>query len=182
MTAYICFKIKPYMNIISKFTVGSEQGIDQLFDLKRTELKQMYGNIIEPLQLDTYIESQLDRRNAINELNDLNTQMIIVFVDNEPAGYAVMKSTFHQPKILSEKKAVQISSFFILQEYDTPETRQSLWQKCLSVTRSYHHWIEVLQTNPLITFLESCEFKIDEQLRMEPFDIPSYSMIRQINP
>jgi hypothetical protein len=106
--------------------------------------------------------------------------MITVFDDDKPVGYVIIKSSFNQPAILGDKKAVQISAFFILAEYNNLDTRHSLWQKCLSVTRSYNHWIEVLQNDPLIPFLESCDFKIYEQLKMSPFELPSYIMIRQL--
>ncbi|KQT31537.1 hypothetical protein ASG22_18620 [Chryseobacterium sp. Leaf405] len=169
------------MDIISKFTVGSEKSIDQLFDLKKIQLKEMYQDILDHHQLDIYIKTQLNRRDAINELNDLSTQMITVFVDDEPVGYAIIKSSFNQPKILDGKKAVELSSFFILSEHNNYEIRLSLWQKCFSVTRSYCHWIEILQNNPLISFLEGLNFRIHEKLKMKPFEVPSYLMIREIN-
>ncbi|SDQ96952.1 hypothetical protein SAMN05421664_2907 [Chryseobacterium soldanellicola] len=64
------------MDIISKFTVASEQGIDLLCELKELQLREMYKGQIEPEKLNELIESELNRRAAINELNDLSAQMV----------------------------------------------------------------------------------------------------------
>ena len=166
------------MNIISKFAVGSDEGIDQLFSLRVHQLKDMYNNLLEFQELENYIKEQLDHRAIINDLNDLSTQLIMTFVENKPVGYIILKNSYDQPKFLADKKAIQIKSFFILSKYDSIETRQSLWQKCFSVTRSYNHWIELPQNDPSISFLEKCEFKIIKQCKMKPFGIPSHIPVR----
>jgi predicted acetyltransferase len=166
------------MNIISKFAVGSDESIDQLFSLREYQLKDTYENLLESQELKNYIKEQLDHKTTINELNDLSTQLIMTFVENKPVGYIILKNSYYQPKVLADKKAIQIISFFILSEYDNIETRQSLWQKCFSVTRSYNHWIELPKNDPSISFLAKCEFKIIEQCEMKPFNIPSHVMVR----
>lgn len=166
------------MNIISKFTVGSDEGIDQLISLREKQLKNIYGNILELQELENYSKEQLDHRVISNELNDISTQLIIAFSNNKPVGFIIVKNCYHQPKILADKKAIHVVSFFILSAYDNMETRQSLWQKCFSVTTSYSHWIELPQNDPSIAFLEKCDFKIIEQCEMKPFNIPSHIMVR----
>ncbi len=166
------------MNIVSKFTVGSEDGIGQLFFLREAQIREMYANVTPPSGLLIYIKAELNYESAINELNDLSTQMIIVSVDNEPVGFAIFKHSPNFPDILLGKKALHYSSFFILPEHDLPEVCSSLWQKCLSVTKSYDaHWIEVLENDPLIPFLESCGFIKHTQSLMPPFDQRSFIMI-----
>lgn len=166
------------MNIISKFAVGSDEGIDQLFSLREHQLKDMYENLLGSQELENYMKKDLDHRTTVNDLNDLSTQLIMTFIENKPVGYIIMKNSYDQPKFLADKKAIQIKSFFILSEYDSIETRQSLWKKCFSITRSYNHWIELPQNDPSISFLERCEFKIIEQSKMKPFGIPSHIMVR----
>ena len=166
------------MNIISKFAVGSDEVIDQLFSLRVHQLKLMYEDQLEVQALENYLQEELDHRTTINELNDLSTQLIMTFIDNKAVGYIILKNSYYQPESLADKKAIQIKSFFILSEYDTIETRQSLWQKCFSVTRSYSHWIELPHKDPSLSFLEECEFKIVEQSTMKPFDFPSHIMVR----
>lgn len=166
------------MNIISKFAVGSDEGIDQLFSLIEHQLKDTYEGVLDPQELENYIKEQLGHKTTINYLNDLSTQLIMTFIDDRPTGYIILKNSYYQPRSLADKRAIQIVSFFILSEYDNDETRQSLWQKCLSVTRSYDHWIQLPQNDPSIAFLKKCEFKVVEQCEMKPFNIPSHIMIR----
>lgn len=165
-------------NIISKFAVGSDESVDQLFSLREQQLKDTYENLVELQELKKYIKEELDDRIVINDLNDISTQLIITFIENKPVGYIVMKNCYYQPKILADKKAIHIVSFFILSTYDNAETRKSLWQKCLSVTKSYSHWIELPQDDRSVAFLEKCDFKIIEQCEMKPFNIPSHIMVR----
>jgi len=147
------------MNIISKFTVGSEKGIDIFLSLKEVHLTEMYSALVDSVKLKSYIENELDRRTAINDLNDLSTQLIVVFDNNDDKalGYAVIRNNFNQPTILEDKRAVNLS-FFIISEYNIPEVQESLWQKCLSVTKSYSHWIELPASDPLVSFFESSGF------------------------
>ncbi|GGG64925.1 hypothetical protein [Epilithonimonas arachidiradicis] len=166
------------MNIISKFTVGSERGVDLLLELKEVQLKEMYQDLLDANELEIFLENELDRRTIINELNDLSTQLIIVFQEEKAVGYAILKNSFEQPKILEGQKAIQFS-FFVLHDYHKSEVFQSLWEKCLSVTRNYSHWTEIPENDLLIPTLESFGFNISEQLLLKPFDLPGYVMIRK---
>lgn len=166
-----------YMSIISKFTVGSEEGIDLLFDLKRLQFKQMYEGIMKPEEIDRLIDKKLDRREAIKELNALTTQMVMVFENDKPAGYAIIKSSYEQPDILEDKKAAHLT-FYIAADHISQEVYDSLWQKCLSITRSYAHWIELPQKNPLIPFFESSQFELCEQSHLKKLNMPSHIMVR----
>ncbi|MCJ8154696.1 hypothetical protein MKJ01_13070 [Chryseobacterium sp. SSA4.19] len=168
------------MNIISKFTVGSEEGIDRFLVLKQAHLNEIYDNLIDPLTLNTYIENELDRRTAINDLNDLRTQLIIVFDDEEALGYAMIRNTFNQPTVLEDKRAVCLS-FFILSGYNTQEICLSLWHKCLSVTKNYSHWVELPANSALIPFFENVGFTLAGQSKLKPFNLSSQIMIRQNN-
>lgn len=168
------------MYIISKFTVGSEKGIDIFLSLKQAHLNETYNGLADPIKVKSYIENELHRRTAINNLNDLSTQLIVAFdIDHDRAlGYTIIRSNFQQPAILEGKRAVSLS-FFILPEYNTQQVRQSLWQKCLSVTKNVSHYIELPVDHPLITFFESLEFKVAEKSKLQPFDIVSQIMVRE---
>jgi predicted acetyltransferase len=172
-------EIEQSMNIISKFTLGSEKGIDIFLSLKEAHLNEMYKGLVDPIRLKSYIGTELDRRTAINNLNDLSTQLIVVFdIDDDRAlGYAIIRNNFHQPSILQGKRAVNLS-FFILPEYNIQKVQQSLWQKCFSITKNYSHCIELPADNPLISFFESLEFKVAEESKLQPFDITSQIMVR----
>lgn len=169
------------MDIISKFTIASEEGLSYLFDLRKAQYNQMYQHSISQEALNNYIATQLDHKEAILELNDLSTQMLSVFVKNQPVGYVLIKQT-PSPGVLENLKVINYASFFIRPEYHQAEIMESLWNKSFSLTRNYDAiWIEVLQDDPLISSLEQWGFKIEEQSLMAPFGKASYIMIRRNN-
>jgi len=168
------------MNIRSEFTVGSEYGIDLLFELKEVQLNTMYGERIDAERRNAHIENELNRRAAINELNDFTTQMIITFEEHKALGYAIIKNSYETPNSLKDKKALRIYCY-ILPEYQNAEVVQSIWQKSLSANRNYSYWIEVLQNDPLIPLLESLGFRISETSELKPFNLPSYILIIEPN-
>lgn len=92
------------MNLISKFVVASEYGIDLLLDLKETELKNLYKDIIDEARLNAFLENELNRRATINYLNDLSTQLIIVFEDEKALGYTIVENSYERPSVLEDKK------------------------------------------------------------------------------
>lgn len=167
------------MDIVSKFTIASDEGLYNLFLLKETQIREMYNSSVPEEQLEEYIEQQLSEKDAVNDLNNLSTQMVTVFIEGVPVGYAIMRQSLSEIEILASQKAIHYGSFYIIAEYNNAETRASLWNKCLSVTRSYDIiWIELLQSDPLISFLADCGFKIQEESEMKPFNKPSYILIR----
>jgi len=167
------------MDIVSKFMVASEESINDLFFLKKARYKDMYGNIVRPDQLNPYIDEQLDYGNAVRELNNFNNQTIIVYFKNEPAGFALIQQTAGYPEALKGKRTLNYSCFYILSKYDNNETRDSLWQKCLSAGRmSDAVWIEALQSDPFVPFLEDRGFEVHERSYMLPFEQPSYILIQ----
>ena len=168
------------MDIEVKFTIGSEEGIGQLFFLQNAQIRGQYEDVTDSGQLDLYIKEKLNHRNVINDLNDLSTQLLVLFVESKPAGYTIIRNSFERPEVLEGKRVINYSSFYILPEYNNPETRQALWKKCVSITRTFDeaYWIETLQSDPLVPFFEECGFAIHEQSVMKPFDQPSVVLIK----
>lgn len=167
------------MDIVSKFTIATEEGLGHLFSLRKAQFNQWYNHTVDVESLNQYISTQLNQREATLELNNLSTQMLSVFVKEEPVGYVIIQQV-PSPDSLKELKVINYSPFFILLSHNTTEVRESLWNKCLSLTRNYDAiWIEVLQDDVQIPFLEQCGFKIEEQRFMPPFGKPSYIMIRR---
>jgi len=167
------------MDIVSKFTIASEEGLHNLAMLKEAQIRGMYSGSVEADDLEKYINQQLDEKNAVNDLNNLSTQMVTVFAENKPVGYAIMKHSVNRPDALVDQKAINYNAFYVMPEYDHTEIKQSLWNKCLSVTNKYDAiWIEVYQNDPIIPFLESCGFQMHAQSKIEPFGKDSHILIR----
>lgn len=167
------------MDITTKFTIASEEGLKNFFFLRDARISGMYEEDIEEYRLNEYRENQHDHKEAVNELNNLTTQMVTVFVKNAAAGYFLLKHSV-PPEPLKGKKVTFLESFYILPEYDKHEVRQTLWNKCTSITRAYDAlWTEMLQEDPFLPYLKHQGFTIHAPAKMKPFDKASYILIRK---
>lgn len=148
------------MNIISKFTVGSEEGISDLITIIDSSVYTLHKEFVAEEDIKKYIANNIDPRKMINDLNDLSNQLIIMYADDQPAGYSILKSGLSHPELPEGKRATEIS-FVILSEFDSPETRQSLWKKCRSAASFTDIiWLNILVHDPLLEFLKESGFTI----------------------
>lgn len=168
------------MEVISKFTIGSDEGVDDLFTIIKSSVNNIYKEHVSEEDIQKYIE-EWDPRKMINELNDLSNQLIITYVDQQPVGYGIIKSGSAYPGFSEEKRITELE-FVLLQEYDTPEIRQSLWKKCRSaVSFTDIIWSNIFTEDPLLEFLKETGFTVKENSRTNPFQIPSYIIEMQIS-
>ncbi|MBT2622677.1 MULTISPECIES: hypothetical protein [Chryseobacterium] len=163
------------MEIISKFTVGSDQGIDNLFAVMRPYIRNAYHENISPEKIEEYLSEHVEYRKMINILNDLSTQLIMVFADNEPVGYCLFKSGSTYSGSSEGKRMTEIIDFAILPEYDQPEVRQSLWSKSRSaITFTDSIWISIAENSPIISFLKDHGFIFKENIILKAFSLPGH--------
>lgn len=168
------------MNIISKFTVGSEEGISDLITIIDSSVYALYKELIPEEDIKKYIKNDIDPRKMINELNDLSNQLIITYVDGQPAGYSIIKSGSGHPVLPQEKKATEIN-FVLLPEFDSAETRQSLWKKCrAAVSFTEIVWINMMVHDPLLAFLKESGFSVAADATSVPFQLPSHILQLEI--
>lgn len=168
------------MKVISKFTVGSDEGVDDLFTIIKSSVDTIYKEFISQEQINQYIEGW-DPRKMINELNNLSNQLIITYADQKPVGYGILKSGSGYPGFPEEKRLTELH-FVIIPEYNTPEIRESLWKKCRSAASFTNIiWANILTQDPLLEFLKESGFNIKENAKTEPFQLPSYIVEIQIS-
>jgi len=161
------------MDIISKFTVGSEEGISDLITIIDSSVYSLHKDFVSEEDIKKYIYNDIDPRRMINELNDLSNQLIMTYADQQPVGYSIIKSGSVYPGIPEGKRSAEIS-FVILPEFDFPETRQSLWKKCRSALGFTDIiWINMLSHDPLLEFLKESGFTPVSQTQAGPFQLPS---------
>lgn len=162
------------MEIISKFTVGSDQGIDNLFGVMRPYIRNTYQEIISSEKIEEYLSEHVEYRKMINVLNDLSTQLIMVYVDGEPVGYCLFKSGSSYPDSHEGKRMTEIIDFAILPEYNQPEVRQSLWNKSRSaITFTDSIWIRLSHQDTMIDFFKNKEFSFIKDTVLKAFSIPA---------
>lgn len=169
------------MDIISKFTVGSEEGISDLITIIDSSVYTLHKDFVSEEDIKKYIHNEIDPRKMINELNDLSNQLIMTYADQKPIGYSIIKSGSLHPGISEGKRATEIS-FVILSAFDSPETRQSLWKKCRSaVSFTDIVWINMLDHDPLLEFLKESGFISVSDSKAGPFQLPSHILELEIN-
>nr|WP_314495729.1 hypothetical protein [uncultured Chryseobacterium sp.] len=164
-------KIK--MEIISKFVIGSDQGIDELFELKKAYIRHSYSRAVSSELIENYIRENFDRRKMINILNDFSNQVIMVYADQQPAGYCFFKSGSSYRED-TEQKMTEITELIILSEYDLPEIKKSLWNKVKTAIQFTENiWINLYDLDKQIPFLEENKFLLVKKAVSEPFSLPS---------
>ncbi|KAA2223590.1 hypothetical protein [Chryseobacterium sediminis] len=169
------------MDIISKFTVGSEEGISDLITIIDSSVYALHKEFVTEEEIKKYIHNEIDPRKMINDLNDLSNQLIMTYADQKPVGYSIIKSGSLHPEIPEGKRATEIS-FVILSEFDLPEIRQSLWKKCRSaVSFTDIIWTNMLDHDPLSEFLKECGFVPAVSSKAGPFQLPSHILELEIN-
>jgi len=168
------------MEIISKFTVGSEEGISDLISIIDSAVYSLHKDFVSEEDIQKYIKHEIDPRKMINDLNDLSNQLIMTYADQKPVGYSIIKSGIPYPGISDGKRATEIS-FVILPEFNAPETRQSLWKKCRSaVSFTDVVWINMLAHDPLLEFLKESGFTVATDSKAGPFQLPSHVLTMKI--
>lgn len=170
------------MEIISKFTVGSDQGIDNLFAVMRPYIRNTYQEIISSEKIEEYLREHVEYRKMINVLNDLSTQLIMVFVNNEPVGYCLFKSGSVYSNSPEGKRMTEIIDFSILPEYDSAEVRQSLWNKSRSaITFTDSIWITIKENAPVVSFFKDKGFVFKENAVTKTFSLPGHIYELELN-
>lgn len=146
--------------IATKFTIGTEEGINVLFFLTVATAREQFAGKIPAQELEDYISRNFNKDTLMVELNSMSNQYLIVYADEEAAGYAKITSKGLRPEFLDHKTLVRIADFSVLAKYDDPLISKSLFDKCLSIsTMQQVIWISEYENNPYLAFFESYGFK-----------------------
>jgi hypothetical protein len=145
--------------VISKFTIGSDQGLNTLVQLTAAITREKLAGRLSPEAIEKHIGKTFNRKAITTEINSMSNQYVTVYVDDEPAGYARISSRGEKPGMLADKRALGIAEFGVLQKFIGEGARESLLQKCLAVVGNYDTtWINELRTSIQIPFFESNGF------------------------
>ncbi|MGG5207938.1 hypothetical protein ACQWU4_03255 [Chryseobacterium sp. MIQD13] len=166
---------------MSKFTVGSEEGISDLITIIDSSTYTMHKDLVPEEDIKKYIANDIDPRKMINDLNDLSNQLIITYADDQPVGYSILKSGHNHPALPEGKRATEIS-FVILPEFNSPDIRESLWKKCRSAASFTDIiWLNMMSHDPLLEFLKKSGFVITADTTAGPFQLPSHILALELN-
>ena len=167
--------------ISTKFTTATEHGIAILSTLTKEIYKEKFAGLLPAAVVDKHIGDTFNLNRLISELNSLSNQWIVVYSNEAPAGYAVVTSKGQRPETLRDKKIIRIAEFGILNKYDDPRIKQSLFEKCLILCKSYETiWINEYAENPFIGFFEANSFlKQKEVLNHYELPLPSVYLTKE---
>lgn len=92
------------MNIIAKFTVATEQSLDILVKLTRQLAIEKFSMLLDPQVMENYITQYFNAKALVVELNSMSNQWLVVYVDDQPVGYAQITSKGQRTSYLEEKE------------------------------------------------------------------------------
>ncbi|WP_129536493.1 hypothetical protein [Chryseobacterium sp. 3008163] len=150
---------KNKMEIVSKFVIGSDQGMDEFFDVKKAFIRESYEDIITSEEIENYIAENFDQRKMINVLNDFSNQLIMVFADQKPVGYCFFQGGLSYPDAKENQKMTAITEFAILPENDLPDVKNILWKKVKSAIQFTDSiWINISDNDAQLDFFKDQQF------------------------
>jgi len=170
---------KTDMNIVTKFTIASHEGIETLSMLTRELAREKFSALLETPVIDTYIDQYFNRKTLVDEINSMSNEWLTVYVNDHPAGYAKITSKGKAPLLLEHKRVVRIAEFGILKKYPEHEVRNALFEKCLSVCKRREGiWVNEYPESPVIDFFESKGFlKQPESCQLEELPLASVCLV-----
>lgn len=164
---------KNKMEIVSKFVIGSDQGMDEFFDVKKEFIRESYKEISTE-KIEKYIAENFDQRKMINVLNDFSNQLIMVFADQKPVGYCFFQGGLSYPDAKENQKLTAITEFAILPEYDLPDVKNNLWKKIKSAIQFTDSiWMNISDNDAQLDFFKDQQFVFVKKSTSEPFTLPS---------
>jgi hypothetical protein len=167
--------------IITKFTIGTEQGINALLFLTAAIAREKFAGKVPDQELEDYINANFNRETLIIEVNSMSNQYLIVYADDEPAGYARVTSKGVRPELFDSKTLARIADFGVLAKYDDPLIGNSLLEKCLSIsTMQQVIWISEFENNPYLELFENYGFKRNiDIIAPQEFTLPPVYLFRE---
>lgn len=166
--------------IITKFTVATSDGIKRLIDLGKELTREKFQNLIREEILEKYISENFVEKVLVEEVNSLSNQWLIVYADEQPAGYARITSKGLRPASIENKRAIRIADFGILQSHNDIDVVQSLFNKCVQVSKAYDVvWLNELTDHTILDFfIENGFEKQEENVELDDFPISSVYLVK----
>lgn len=160
------------MSIVSKFVIGSDQGVSDFLNLKKLSFINLHEKLMNENEINKYFEEHFEERKIITELNDLSNQLIITYKEDLPVAYCFIKSGSRHSALPEEKRTTEID-FAIVPEHHSEEIRTSLYNKFISATKFTDIiWINILKNNILNEFLKNKGFMFIENSSDNELNLP----------
>jgi len=164
-------------NIITRFTIATQQGMDVLLYLTQAIAREKFLPLLSGDQVEIYVSAHCSEQTLTAEVNSMSNQWLVVYVKDQPAGFARITSKGERPGMMRQKRVIRLADFGVLQAYDHLSVRQSLLNKCLAVCKSYEAvWINEYTENPYLSLFESAGF-IRQAGTNERYELPLVAVV-----
>jgi hypothetical protein len=167
--------------IITKFTIGTEEGINDLLLISREIARERFTGKVPEQKLEDYIDTNFNKEVLMIELNSMSNQYLIVYADDKAAGYAKVSSKGIRPEIFEGKTLTKIADFGVSGKYNDALIRKSLFEKCLSIsTMQQVIWISEFEGSPYLDFFESYGFKREVKITLaQELSLPAVYFVKE---
>lgn len=172
--------VKMEQQIKTKFIVVNEAGMRDLLFLTHTLAAEKFSGLLPAPELKKYTDLYTQQRLAA-AVNNFSNQWLIVYVDDKPAGYALITSAGKKPDSITGNKAKRLADFGVLQQYAGTACKQVLMDKCLLVSKAYDVlWLHEYAQSPLLPFFEENGFHRDGQAAaLDELPLPAVFLIKE---
>lgn len=146
--------------IKTKFTVASEEGIAVLQYLGETRGYEKYKTLLNKEQLADYLFDQYNRNTIISNLNTFSNQLIVVYKEEKPVGFAYLTGKGAVSEPFSARRVFHLGAFEVLNAFKESEVMDALMEKCMLICKSYDaiQLMEKADETEMIAFYEQHGF------------------------
>lgn len=137
--------------------------LNELIEISRTTYKDSFSNENTPENMESYLESSLNKSKLEKELLDNNSEFYFSRFENETAGY--LKLNFGNSQTdLRETNGMELERIYVLKKFQGKRIGQYLMNHALQIAEkrnAEYVWLGVWEKNAkAIEFYEKNQFKI----------------------
>lgn len=145
--------------IVTNFCIGTEQDVKIISFITKATIREKYNGKVPEADLDAYIGQHFTDSVLLKELNNMANQTLVVYVDDEIAGYARVTTKGERPEIFDGKRIVRIADFAILKKFGETKAGNNLFEKCLSLCGTQKTiWMSEEEDNRNLDFFSNYGF------------------------
>lgn len=167
--------------IITKFIIGNEQGINDLLNIATAiAIERFKGKVPDP-EFESYVNANFNKEALMIELNSMSNQYLMVYADDEPAGYVKVTSKGTRPELFAKKTLARIADFGVLTKYTDHLIGTTLFEKSLSISNTRQViWISEFENSPYLDLFESYGFKKNVEISIpQELSIPPVYLVKE---
>lgn len=145
--------------IVTNFCISTEQDRKTLSFISKATAREKYSGKVPEADLEAWIGKNFNDNTLRVELNNISNQYLVVYVDDEIAGYARITNKGERPAIFNGRSVIRIADFAVLQKFDETEAKKSLFEKCLRLCSTQEVvWISEYEDNRYLDLFSDYRF------------------------